>query len=427
MAPTQRPRNRRRYFALHAGVLAIVAAGSFGALKTDVISTSEAPAIEHAMQAEPETSFAPFEMANLVVERLSANNDAPLLVSVSRSYPFVWPAAGPITSYMGSVHPTGIDIGLDNAIDTPIYATAGGVVTFAGGSDAESYGLHVEIDHGGGLKTLYAHLDEIGVTAGQSVQQGEILGLGGNTGKSDGKHLHFEVTDQGQRYDPLRLLPVSTSAEDQVSVDCGTSAVVVHHGSQAVFDFSVPLGLRSIGEVALQPLGDRQTTAPVWAEQESRSTVTLATQPSLGGPEERFMLTITTAEDTPAAMQCEVILKPMALSPAFYVRALEPTAVPTSTPVPVIEEELDEEVAGAEATPEPPTPTATATAAASVTVTATATATPEGSVTPTATVTPETTPVVTNTPPAASPTPEPATPTPTPPAATPTAISTQTP
>jgi murein DD-endopeptidase MepM/ murein hydrolase activator NlpD len=120
---------------------------------------------------------------------------------------FIWPVAGPISSYFGPSHPLGIDIDLFHNVGAPISAAMGGVVTFAGGNPCCSYGNYVVIDHGNGFQTLYAHLSTIAVSAGEVVAQGQYLGGGGTTGYSTGPHLHFEVHLNGSVVDPLKYLP----------------------------------------------------------------------------------------------------------------------------------------------------------------------------------------------------------------------------
>ena len=123
------------------------------------------------------------------------------------------PVAGTITSQFGhrvdpitgevSSH-TGTDIAC--AEGTPILAAADGVVTVANGLDSwgGSYGYYIQIDHGGGLETLYAHCSSICVTTGQQVQAGQAIGYVGHTGRVTGSHLHLEVRIDGNRADAMQ-------------------------------------------------------------------------------------------------------------------------------------------------------------------------------------------------------------------------------
>src|SRR6185295_4216230 len=130
-----------------------------------------------------------------------------------------WPASGPVSSYFGPGHPTGIDIALDPGLDTPVTAAGDGRVTFAGGDQCCEYGLYVVLEHDGGFETLYGHLSRIDVKVGDAVRQGQSVGLGGATGKADGKHLHFELLRDGQWVDPflyLSLLGARLPVNEQV-------------------------------------------------------------------------------------------------------------------------------------------------------------------------------------------------------------------
>ena len=123
------------------------------------------------------------------------------------------PVAGTITSQFGhrvdpitgevSSH-TGTDIAC--AEGTPILAAADGTITVANSLDSwgGSYGYYIQIDHGGGLETLYAHCSSVCVTTGQQVQAGEVIGYVGHTGRVTGNHLHLEVRIDGNRADVLR-------------------------------------------------------------------------------------------------------------------------------------------------------------------------------------------------------------------------------
>ena len=96
--------------------------------------------------------------------------------------------------------------GLDFAgsIMTPIYSTAPGVISFTG--VRSGYGNTIEIDHGGGFKTRYAHLQGIAVSIGQRVAVGQRIGAMGSTGRSTGPHLHYEVWVDGRPQNPDRFL-----------------------------------------------------------------------------------------------------------------------------------------------------------------------------------------------------------------------------
>jgi murein DD-endopeptidase MepM/ murein hydrolase activator NlpD len=87
---------------------------------------------------------------------------------------------------------------------TPVTATAPGVVSFTG--VRQGYGNTVEIDHGGGFKTRYAHLATIGVRMGERVGLGQRIAAMGNTGRSTGPHLHYEVWFNGRAQNPARFL-----------------------------------------------------------------------------------------------------------------------------------------------------------------------------------------------------------------------------
>lgn len=96
----------------------------------------------------------------------------------------------------------GIDI--PGPIGTPIYATADGIVSRA--EWAGGYGNLVEIDHGNGLTTRYAHLNAFDVKADQIVPPGAIIGRLGSTGRSTGPHLHYETRLNGEAGNPLRFI-----------------------------------------------------------------------------------------------------------------------------------------------------------------------------------------------------------------------------
>jgi murein DD-endopeptidase MepM/ murein hydrolase activator NlpD len=87
----------------------------------------------------------------------------------------------------------------------PVVAAGAGVVVFAVESDY-GYGWRIDVDHGGGLTTRYAHLSAFAVTVGDHVSAGQRIGSVGNTGLSTGPHLHFEVRAYERPVDPFEYL-----------------------------------------------------------------------------------------------------------------------------------------------------------------------------------------------------------------------------
>jgi murein DD-endopeptidase MepM/ murein hydrolase activator NlpD len=104
----------------------------------------------------------------------------------------------------------GID--LQAPLHTPVTATAPGRVVFAGRQGA--YGLMVDIEHGHGIRTRYAHLDKITVALGQKVELHQKIGLLGATGRASGPHVHYEIRVDGDPHDPLNFLKAASHARD---------------------------------------------------------------------------------------------------------------------------------------------------------------------------------------------------------------------
>lgn len=126
--------------------------------------------------------------------------------------PSIYPTAGYVSSSFSRSrwHPildrprphTGIDIVARTG--TPVVASAKGRVSYAGTQG--EYGLTVEVDHGHGLVTRYAHLSRLGVRPGATVERGEEIGKVGQTGLAVGPHLHYEVLVNGRAADPRRYI-----------------------------------------------------------------------------------------------------------------------------------------------------------------------------------------------------------------------------
>lgn len=132
-----------------------------------------------------------------------------IVKEVVASTGFIIPTKGTYTSPFGprgGKNHNGIDIA--NSIGTPIYAAASGIVSFADfGTDANQhsgYGNVIDIDHPNNMKTRYGHLMNGGilVKVGQQVQQGQLIGYMGSTGRSTGPHLHWEILINGLRVNP---------------------------------------------------------------------------------------------------------------------------------------------------------------------------------------------------------------------------------
>lgn len=104
----------------------------------------------------------------------------------------------------------GVDFTAD--VGTEIYATGGGKVETVK-VNAWGYGKEIVIDHGFGLKSRYAHLSEFKVKEGDIVKRGDLIALMGNTGKSTGPHLHYEVEKDGQKVNPINYFHSDLSPE----------------------------------------------------------------------------------------------------------------------------------------------------------------------------------------------------------------------
>lgn len=125
--------------------------------------------------------------------------------------PDEWPVQGRITSSFGErIDPflgegafhDGLDIAV--AYGTPVHVTADGVVVFAGIENG--YGRTVIVDHGHGIRTLYAHLSGLAVTVGEQLDRSQVIGFVGDSGRSTGAHLHYEVRIHRAPVNPYRYL-----------------------------------------------------------------------------------------------------------------------------------------------------------------------------------------------------------------------------
>ena len=156
-----------------------------------------------------------FERLGLSMARMSA------LESALDGVPQFAPAAGGVTSKFGyrrdpfnrraAMH-NGIDF--RGAIGSPIYAAAKGRVSFVGWKGG--YGKTVEITHGNGLMTRYAHLSRFDAKVGDRVAAGEKIAGMGSTGRSTGSHLHFEVRINGRPVNPRTFLETAPNVLEEI-------------------------------------------------------------------------------------------------------------------------------------------------------------------------------------------------------------------
>jgi murein DD-endopeptidase MepM/ murein hydrolase activator NlpD len=109
---------------------------------------------------------------------------------------------------------TGLDFGAP--MGSPVYATADGIVTMAG-NGANGYGMQVDLQHGFGYETKYAHLSKVNVQLGQKVKRGDVIAFTGNSGLSKGPHLHYEIKKDGNKIDPIDYFYSDLSPEQYVS------------------------------------------------------------------------------------------------------------------------------------------------------------------------------------------------------------------
>lgn len=123
-----------------------------------------------------------------------------------------WPASGTITSYFGwRPNPASTGMSLHQGIDidapkgTRVACALDGVVTDV--RTSPEYGLVVEVEHAGGLSSVYGHLDSAAVSKDQGVKKGDSIGAVGDSGNATAPHLHFELRKDGLEVDPLTILP----------------------------------------------------------------------------------------------------------------------------------------------------------------------------------------------------------------------------
>jgi biotin carboxyl carrier protein len=212
--------------ALHAKMWKVFGAEAGSEQEPTVIgaSTPDAPAAA-GVQLPPSEQLE--VLASGVAEEGPRLHELERMVSrtskMLNALPLRWPVRGPVNSEFGLRRSPwtgkpeqhhGIDIG--SPPGTAVESPAAGTVVMA--SCHGRLGRHVALDHGNGVTSLYGHLEAVDVAAGQRVERGQVIGLVGNTGRSTGPHLHYELLVEGKPVDPRGFLreattpPLGTSA-----------------------------------------------------------------------------------------------------------------------------------------------------------------------------------------------------------------------
>lgn len=210
--------------------------------RPEIVPPELRPAMERWLRGEPPDHPA------VRVWREAASARVPLLPGcVPENFPV---SGGYFTQFFHPGHP-GVDIGLP--VGTPVRSPIGGVVVWAGWDDS-GYGILVVVANGP-IRAFLAHLSATAVTVGQAVSPGEVVGLSGNTGRSTGPHLHYELRVNGVPVDPLAAAGISREA-------CARAAAGGEGGGAAEeipAAWSLPAGWRGLamaGEVDRQAVPD---------------------------------------------------------------------------------------------------------------------------------------------------------------------------
>ncbi len=140
---------------------------------------------------------------------LRADGHGAAMTSAEAMRPTAWPLAEPgfITQRRldaGDGHES--HPGLDIAVPTDSYIRAAGTGTVKDAGTDDVYGRYILIDHGNGLESLYGHASRVFVTAGDTVERSQVIGLSGSTGRSTAPHFHFEIRKDGEPVDPLAYI-----------------------------------------------------------------------------------------------------------------------------------------------------------------------------------------------------------------------------
>jgi len=216
-----------------AGAMAAMMVGASPALANSSANADVTAPLRAAQASKPTTAGAGDEQFRKLFstwQSLDANPQLAAAGSIATvaskvSIPSLIPVAGVReTSGFGMrEHPVlggrrahkGVD--LAGPVGTPVHAPADGVIAKA--EWFSSYGLYIQVEHGGDLETRYGHLSRLNVAAGQFVHKGDVIGYIGTTGRSTGPHLHYEVRVAGVAVNPLPYM--QEAMEEQAEPTAG--------------------------------------------------------------------------------------------------------------------------------------------------------------------------------------------------------------
>ena len=196
---------------------------------------------DEGVESEDDIILEGFDTAAIHLPKLDVNSiTEPIVIQLcdkSRGEKFTWPtpwAARPTSHFGPRWHRFHYGLDLAQPTGEPIFAAFDGVVRIS--KDNPSYGKLVIIHHPNGLETYYAHMSQRNVVAGQRVKSGEVIGLCGNTGRSRGSHLHFEVRYMGNAINPENVVDCSTHrlVSDQLVLTSSSFQKVAKGGGKSV-------------------------------------------------------------------------------------------------------------------------------------------------------------------------------------------------
>ncbi len=207
--------NEAKLYTVAFGDTLSIIAGRFGAALIDLITVNNLINPDYIYQGQELIIPQPSDQSSAVEEPSAeiaaetaagaGQESAEPAEEMAADSKFIWPVENyEIFNYYWAYHP-GLDLVVE--IGSNVFASAAGTVEFSGWN-GNGYGYVVIIDHGGGVKTLYAHNSELLLAEGDTVGQGQLIGLSGSSGYSTWPHVHYElIFDKYVRVNPCQYLP----------------------------------------------------------------------------------------------------------------------------------------------------------------------------------------------------------------------------